>query len=178
MRGQQERLQRATEVVLIELVLQVNDEADLQIVRELIGSRTQVSVGEGDVQYLRKRHDVDAIILGEHLAVEYYLAKYPRLMSEVVIDRGANQRVHVREATISSGSNPKAQLHAAAAWIVVCPDPCGAAQILNVFEVMEQHNATGIHTAIRRAGVLVDARMAKWYLAAYDIYWNRAQAGS
>lgn len=190
---------------MIELILQV-DSSEAVHVRAIVGSHEGIEVAAMSLAELYQRPDVDALILGDHLAVEYFLAQPPRTVAEVILDGSNRTRVFVYEATITRANHPAASIHVAASWIVVFPlyaAPSAAAQgvdsapelttirsrdvemhiaeyplILNALEVMARQNAAGITPRIHRAALMADVTRTPSVLRAYNIYRTRALAGA
>jgi hypothetical protein len=193
---------------MIELILQVMNAEDEQLVREAVGDRAGIEVAGPGTPALYERADLDALILGEHIAVEYFLARPPRMPGEVVVDMSTDSRMPVYEATISPANDPHAQLKAPASWVVVFPnlnlsgirkdaaaksalsgglrtpqaravlDRLWSVQLLNVLEIMEGHNSARTQPRIRRAAIQIDPTLMSGLLWAYDTYRERAMAGT
>jgi hypothetical protein len=190
---------------MIELILQASAQ-HASVLRTMARERQGIEVVSIGLPDLYRRVDVDALVLGDHLAVEYFLAQRPRSLGWVVVDIATDMRVLIYEATITQANLPGARLPVAAAWIIVIPlfaPPClagdgdpAAVQIaeqgrtsisfeeaeyplfLNALEVMERHNVAGKRPMIHRAAIMVDPVRMPSVLRAYDTYRERASNGA
>jgi hypothetical protein len=191
---------------MIEVVLQVLDAADEQLVREMVGDRRGIEVAGVGEPSIDERADVGTLVMQAWPAVDFYTGRPPRTPGGVVLNAASDERVHAYEATVTRIDRHYTARKLRASWIVSyphfapTPESPGAGpamvlapgraprpltdeegpytKLLNVLEIMEQHNAAGAQPAIRRAGIQAILEWLPGLLLAYGTYRERVLTGA
>lgn len=189
---------------MIELVLEIRNDADEAAIRELVGRRDGITlIGPGG-QRLNERFDMDTLLIEDSPVVRAG-------WGWVVVDEAAGIRVLLDGASIT----PSDKAHVsdvAASWVVTLGYGLGYEgdyrrlaegmdvdavrdaergecyiyehklhwypEFLNAFEVMERHNATGAVPPIQCVGMCMRPLWLPGLLRAYDTYRERTLAGA
>lgn len=173
---------------MIDLVLRVPLQF-IPVAREIVGECPGIELVDDTADELDRLTDIDALVLGDRMGVEYFLAKPPRTLVEIVVDPAADVRVKLYEATVSPANVPGAQLHTAASWIVIIGHKAGLTKggvkvkdssfalndierllFRNALDVIERQNTTGAQPPIGRLALIVDDAYLPRVLRAYDEY--------
>jgi len=189
---------------VIGLVLQTDVDGD-PAVRAAAGDSPGIEVAGAGGPSIFERADLDALLLNEWMASEYFASPVPTVPAQVVVDEASGASVRLLQAVVSRNRDPRRQMDVPAPWIVTLASLPAAlseeakqgageadaaprhthptdedkqyAIVLNALEVMERHNAASAEPKIRRAGLLVGPSWMPALLRAYDTYRERAEAG-